>query len=277
MARMPTIISTRIPIRDGITAEHLLRGTDDIVAYYCPKPKCDWKFDTEKDRRDHARWKHGWCWECCKGFRTLRALDVFCVPSCQETFERPSDLLNHIESDECKAVLEKRISEHWFAHMMLVDQARKEQRSNDAKMYLASIDIKVITVGKQTAWIADPLGKFYEVAKLQDADGRIVYPYPKRGDDGVIRKGAVACRTCLTCGECWTDPGWYYHHLRGGHDKSFVVYKCDTCDAGFRWISQLMRHYEKGCEEKKMNANGTSIGPEQEMDEIRVSAETMLD
>ncbi|KAF3916321.1 hypothetical protein ABW21_db0203991 [Orbilia brochopaga] len=240
MARVPAVISTRIPPREGVNAEHLHHGTDDIVAYYCPKRGCGGKFGSEKDRLDHAYWRHAWCWECNKGFETLAELDHhhktvlhrerewFCVPTCQQVFDRPSRFIEHIEKELCDASLEKRISEHWLAHAILVDHAAAHNRTNDDKVYLSCLLGKCITVQAQNAWVLDPLGRFYE-------------------DNGATSYVMVKHSTCLVCGDKWQDAGWLYTHLRAGSEQRFLLFKCGHCEAGFQWLSGIVKHYEDGC------------------------------
>ncbi|KAJ6262893.1 hypothetical protein Dda_1450 [Drechslerella dactyloides] len=247
MARVPTIISTRIPPREGVDAEHLQRGTDDIVAYYCPQQGCGYKFGSEKDRLDHARWRHAWCWECHKGFETLKELDRFCVPTCQEIFDRPSRLLRHIEQDQCEASPDKRITDHWLTHMILVDHAAAHERTDDEKVYISALGAKCITIEKQTAWIADPLGRFYEVAKSPEAAGRLVHACPIAEPSGAVMYIMIGHNTCLACGGKWREAGWFYNHLRAGSDDRFVLFKCEGCEAGFQWLSGIIAHYEEGC------------------------------
>ncbi|KAK6341647.1 hypothetical protein TWF696_008716 [Orbilia brochopaga] len=247
MAQVPTVISTRIPPREVVDAGHLHHGTDDIVAYYCPCRGCGYKFNNQKDRLDHARWRHAWCWECNRGFETLKELDHFCVPTCQEVFDRPSRLIEHIERDECNANPEKRISEHWLAHAIILDYAAAHGRSDADKIYISKLGAKCITLDGQTGWIADPLGRFYDVAKAGEAPFILAHMCPVAGENGATAYVPIDYLTCLTCGDKWGEAVWYYDHMRTGADDRYVLYNCGYCEAGYQWLSEIVRHYENGC------------------------------
>ncbi|KAK6532303.1 hypothetical protein TWF281_006494 [Arthrobotrys megalospora] len=250
MKRMPRIISLHMKP----SASH---SRSNQNAWYCPQEKCRQKFDNEKDRNDHAHWHHAWCWKCGLDFTSQKALQI------AYTFEKPSELLAHIEGHGCTVAATKGIYEHGMTHLILLDYCR--DFTNEEKVYMASLDMKAIALPKDTIWLVDPLGKFYEVvgSDMQKITGESLFKYTWKiqGDEYNDISGN-AKYTCLPCGEKYDQPRNFHEHIRGVEKKKkrvaaatagmmqggiFVVWKCEWCEAVFKVLSGLADHYEKGC------------------------------
>ncbi|RVD85312.1 uncharacterized protein DFL_003637 [Arthrobotrys flagrans] len=113
---------------------------------------------------------------------------------------------------------------------------------------------------KETIWLVDPLGKFYEVIANNNnmhkisGESQFTYTWKIQGDDFGDISGD--CKyTCLPCGEKYDRPRNFHEHIRGVEKKRkrvmavYVVWKCEGCEAVFRGLSGLANHYENGCKE----------------------------
>ncbi|KAF3910428.1 hypothetical protein ABW20_dc0105603 [Dactylellina cionopaga] len=217
-----------------------------IITYHCPRIGCDAQFYDKKDRNDHAHWRHGWCFECCKFYDDVIGLEESCVPGCREKFEKPSHLFEHLESNVCQVTIDKVVTDHWIGHLILLEHS--ENFTNDEKVCFAGLDLKVITIKKDNPWIIDPLSKFYETVKGCELSSRLTYAWEMWGEHRSGRIITDRKYTCLCCGEKWGDAPWFFSHMRGGEeDAMFVIWQCESCEAGFKCLSGLADHYEMGC------------------------------
>ncbi|KAF3224389.1 hypothetical protein TWF106_003856 [Orbilia oligospora] len=258
MQHMPKVISLQIPPNGS---DH--QGGPDF--WYCPQNECRETFSNAKDRNDHAHWNHAWCWKCSIEFKTQKALQLSCVPSCSGKFEKSSELLAHLEDQECTAAATKGVHEHGIAHLILLDYAR--DFTNEEKIYLASLEMKAIVLPKETIWLVDPLGKFFDVItnsnkmKKISAQSHFIYTWKIQGDDFDDISGDSKY-TCLACGEKFVRPRNFHDHIRGVEKKkkkrastanvevtqaALTVWKCEGCEAIFKVLSGLTGHYEGGC------------------------------
>ncbi|KAK6518406.1 hypothetical protein TWF506_005563 [Arthrobotrys conoides] len=257
MQHMPKVISLQVPPIGSAS-----RGDED--GWYCPQDECCEKFSDKKDRNDHAHWIHAWCWKCSIDFKTQKALNLACVPSCSGEFEKPSELLAHLEGQGCTKAATNGVHEHGITHLILLDYTR--DFTNEEKIYIASLDMKAIVLPKETVWLVDPLGKFFDVItkssnmKKISAESHFMYTWKIQGDDFDDITGASKY-TCLACGEKYDRPRSFQEHIRGVEKKKrrasaadtevtqaiFWVWKCEGCEAVFKVLSGLAGHYENGC------------------------------
>ncbi|KAK6501162.1 hypothetical protein TWF481_009010 [Arthrobotrys musiformis] len=262
MQRMPQVISLHLPPR-GTSDSGKVEGG----GWGCPDKGCGKVFEGCEDRNDHAYWRHAWCWECMKGFESLSELTLSCVPSCSGKFEKPSELLAHLEGNGCATAARKGVCEHGMAHLIILEYLRGS--TNEEKIYIASLDMKAIVVPKDTMWLVDPLGKDFE-AFVRDVRGvldgsllKYTWKIQCDADAELSDISGDAKFTCLTCGEKYDQPLSFAEHIRGIERKRkrmleieagragavYVVWKCEGCEAVFRGLSGLAGHYEGGCRE----------------------------
>ncbi|EPS44346.1 hypothetical protein H072_1664 [Dactylellina haptotyla CBS 200.50] len=155
--------------------------------------------------------------------------------------------------------MENLVSEHWIGHVILLDHTRNF--TNEETIAFANLACKVITVSRDTAWMIDPLGYFYEAVRGCGSDSRLEYAWQMwtegpQGERTVMGDAVNEMKyTCLCCGEKWEDAPRFNAHMRGDFEEmeaesevmGFVIWKCEECEAGFEWLGGLAEHYEAGC------------------------------
>ncbi|KAK6357903.1 hypothetical protein TWF730_007261 [Orbilia blumenaviensis] len=228
------------------------QGCDD--GWVCPKDGCSQKFDDEIDRNDHAFWHHAWCWECKMDFPSHKAWRLVCTDNCLAEFDKPSDLLGHIENNSCAKAAAAGFHGHALAHYILLDQAR--DLTNEEKVYLARHYLKVVVLPKGTTWLIDPLGNYLEASDPKNygktiTESLLKYTWKMHGDEynDILMYGKF---TCFPCGAGYDNPRNFLQHVCGIEYRAFpqhlcVVWKCEECDAAFNFLCGLAYHYEVGC------------------------------
>ncbi|KAF3927534.1 hypothetical protein AA313_de0202877 [Arthrobotrys entomopaga] len=271
LGRMPEIISTTPKPIVYCVPEH-------YALFTCPDRKCGEKFDSDKDRHDHAHWHHAWCSHCCTGFDNLRALEKSCVPGCDEKYRANWHLLGCIEDLECGTLgdeINEIVTKHWLEHLILLDYTR--DFTLEETIEFSVFKCKVVVMEKSNPWINDPLGKYFENLNASKTTLKVVESGIGTGilkDKLVIEEKFI----CLVCGKKFGLRQWeeFIEHLRsykdyrtynadkeGRDDDGHVIWKCESCDCGYHELSSLAVHYDVGCKDlvnhrKEMMAKATS-------------------